>query len=320
MTPSLYPSSRPLLTGKIIRSRSSKEIPVAQALFWWKQILNLSYSSSPQLKFKSRALKTFSRLCSPKYGRKGRASKSVRRRRVNLTKPWKRNSLNQLRSLTIWLICPLAFVAMLVCNWKLAIATVVGIAIMLLVYSLQNSNWRISWSDLQQFLRSSHGKLTLAVGSGGLATITTYTATCLWIQIENRWLATGAILQGFGTLITLALLIWQIIARQIYRTERNFEQLLQNLTQPDPLKRLIAVRQLTHFVTNIKTSDRDRTSVAEYFRLMLSQEQEIFIQDAILEGLQALNKTGSIPKDSQPLQIPVNLKHRFHHQELEIVD
>ncbi|MEC4983091.1 MAG: hypothetical protein SAJ37_10570 [Oscillatoria sp. PMC 1068.18] len=245
-----------------------------------------------------------------------RRSVKVRKRSLRRSLP----SIHQLRSLSIWLLCPLALVVMLICNWQLAIATIIGIVVMLLIYSLQSSNWCVDWSDLQNFCRSSQGKLTLAVASGGLATITTYTASCIWVQIENRWLATGAILQGFGTLIAIALLLWQIIARQVSQTERNFAQLLENLTQSDPLKRLIAVRQLTQLVKTNQISDRDRLSVAEYFRLMLSQEQEFLIQDAILEGLKTLDKTGSIPKNSQPLQIPVNLKHSLHHQGLAIGD
>lgn len=207
-----------------------------------------------------------------------------------------------------WLLAATVVVAMLLWNWKLLLATSAGVFVMLLVYLMQEWDWQVHWSSLRRLLSGSNRQLTLAVGSGGIAATSTYLAVSVWVESESSWIAAGAILQGLGTLATLILLVWLIITRQENREQANLDQLFTDLTQVDPLKRLIAVRSLSDLVTDAHLDAQERRKIVEYFRLMLSREQETLIRDAVLDGLQALENSQLLIKGGQPLQTPVVLK------------
>ena len=157
---------------------------------------------------------------------------------------------------------------------------------MVLVYLVQEWNWQVYWYHWRRFFTGSNGQLGIAVGSGGIGALSTYIAASIWADSENRWLATSTILQGFGTLIIILLLLWHIVTIRANRDEYQLEELLQDLTAQEPLKRLIAVRQLTHLGSSSRLSQGDRHELLEYFRLMLSQEQEPVIREAVLHSLQ----------------------------------
>ncbi len=162
---------------------------------------------------------------------------------------------------------------------------------MVLVYWMQETwNWQVRWSDLRRFLKGSNRQLTLSAGSGAVATLSTYMAVSIWIDSDSPWIAAGAILQGLGTLLTLILLVWQIIGWQVNRQEAQVDQLLTELTDIDPLKRIIAVRQLTRLLTHAQFEQATQRTVADYLRLLLSREQESVIREAVLDCLQALDK------------------------------
>ncbi len=161
---------------------------------------------------------------------------------------------------------------------------------MVLVYWMQEWNWQVHWSDLRRFLKGSNRQLTLAACSGSVATLSTYMAVSIWIDSDSPWIAAGAILQGLGTLFTLILLAWQIISWQVSRQEAQVDQLLTDLTDIDPLKRIIAVRQLTRLLTHAQLDQATQRTVADYLRLLLSREQESVIREAVLDGLLALDK------------------------------
>jgi hypothetical protein len=180
-------------------------------------------------------------------------------------------------------------VGMLLWNWKLLLALVVGVGVMLLVYSMQKWDWQLRWSEIQRFLNGPNHRFALAVGSGGIATISTYMAAAIWVDSNSPWIAAGAILQALGTLLTLILLVWQIINFYENREEDKFEHLLLNLTEQDPLKRLIAVRQLTKFVTRRKIDAAVQQNVVQCLQLLLTQEEEAIIREAAFESLQALD-------------------------------
>ena len=206
-----------------------------------------------------------------------------------------------------WLLSLTIAVAMLFWNWKLLVATCVGVFVMALVYWMHEWDWEVPWSDIRSFLHSSNLQLTLAVGSGGIATFSTYMTASIWVDSNSHWIAAGTILQGLGTIATLILLIWQIISWQKSREEAQMDDLLTDLTDIDPLKRLIAVRHLTRLVTRTRDSVQHKT-VAEYLRLLLSKEQESIIRAAVFDSLQALDKVQQLSPGSPAFSTPVALK------------
>lgn len=174
-----------------------------------------------------------------------------------------------------------------------------------LVYQMQDWDWQKYWLKWGQFFHGSYRQLFLAVGSGGAAAVSLYLATAIYLDSDSPWLATGGVLQGVGTFLTLALLLWQILSRKS-PSENKFEQQLNHLTETDPLKRLIAVRQLTHLATRKRLTQVTRQQVVEYFHLMLAHEKEEMIREALWESLQILDKTQTVTKPSQPqaIQLP----------------
>lgn len=217
-------------------------------------------------------------------------------------------SERRFRVFSRWLLAAIGIAIALLWNWKLLLATAVGIGAMWSVYRLQGKNWHAYRINLQKFLGSSHRQFTLAVSSGGVAALLTYMAVSIWATVENRWLAAGAIFQGIGTLLTLALLSWHAIAPQTHSNEDKYDPLLADLTQSDPLKRLIAVRQLTRLAAKESFNTPHRAQVVQYFHLLLAQESEAIVREAVLEGLQAFEPRNSDLR-RPTLKMPLNLRH-----------
>ncbi|WP_245602702.1 ATP synthase subunit I [Gloeothece verrucosa] len=210
------------------------------------------------------------------------------------------------RYLSRWLLTGLALALMLAWNWKLVLTTGAGVGLMLQVYVMQGWNWQRYWLDWQQFLKGSDGKLTVAVGSGGFAALCTYVATTIWAESENRWLATGTILQGLATLLTFGLLCWHIVTYQEQLQESQLDLWVRDLTDSDPLKRLMAVRKLSSLLHQHRLNSTRQEQVIEYFQLMLSREQESTIREALLDSL-CQGEIKPLRNFNQPLQIGTKL-------------
>jgi hypothetical protein len=200
-------------------------------------------------------------------------------------------------------------VAMLFWNWKLLLSLVVGIGVMLFTYTLQPWNWQLRWSEIQKFLNGPNRQLVLAVSSGGIATVSTYMAAAIWVDSHSPWIATAAIVQGLGTLLTLVLLLWQIVSRYTNQEADLFEKLLLNLTEKDPLKRLIAVRQLTKFISRQPVNPALQQEGIQCLQLLLTKEEEAIIRDAAFESLQTLdrlqNKSSTTATPLKPAKLKV---------------
>ncbi|MBU7584817.1 MAG: hypothetical protein KAF91_18220 [Nostoc sp. TH1S01] len=199
-------------------------------------------------------------------------------------------------------------VGMLLWNWKLLLALVVGVGVMLFTYSTQQWNWQLRWVEIQKLLNGPNRRLVLAVGSGGLATISTYMAAAIWVDSHSHWIATGAILQGLGTVLTLVLLLWQILSRYSNQEQDVFEQLLLNLTEADPLKRLLAVRRITKFITRQPVNAALQQEVVQCLQLLLTREEEVIIREAAFESLQILDKLSNLPSSTATPLKPAKLK------------
>ena len=207
-----------------------------------------------------------------------------------------------------WSLASFGATLMFSWDWKLVVATGVGIGGMGLVYLASGKNWQQYWLLWQPFLKGSQGKLTLAVGSGAIASLSTYLAAAIWAESDNRWLATGTVLEGMGTLLTLTLLGWHIIGQQNQESDTQLEKYLNQLTEPDPIKRLIAVRQLIKLQETKTLPKRDRHQIEDYFHLLLQQESEKLIRQAILEHLHLENSSSSRPTVNTPLNVPLNIQ------------
>ncbi|HLO86326.1 MAG TPA: armadillo-type fold-containing protein [Nostocaceae cyanobacterium] len=203
-------------------------------------------------------------------------------------------------------------VAMLLWNWRLFLALTVGIGVMVLAYSMQKWNWQFAWVEIRKFFHSANSRLALAVGCGGVAMMITYIAAAIWVDAHSPWVATLAIAQGLGILLTLILLVWQIIHLNGHQEQEQIDQLLNNLIATDPLQRLLAVRQLTKFLTRQRVDADVQQDVIACLRLLLSREEEATIREAAIDSLQTLDSLSNLPistaKPLQPLSVKIKEK------------
>ncbi|MEL6440639.1 MAG: ATP synthase subunit I [Cyanobacteria bacterium J06621_8] len=211
----------------------------------------------------------------------------------------------RLRRISGWIL-GLGTVALLCwLHWKLFLATTVGISLMCWCYARQNSHWQRYWQKWQNLLVGSNRQLAIAVTTGASGAFGTYLAASIWADVENQWLATGSILQGLLSLITLAL-VWSTIRnKQASSLEAKLESLLAELSHGDRLKRLVAIRQLTRLLISKRLSAEHYSQSIEYYRLMLAEPQVPAIKNALLESLAILGDEDFSP---QPPALKIPLK------------
>ncbi|XWK86945.1 MAG: hypothetical protein U7127_22475 [Phormidium sp.] len=248
---------------------------MAQASSWWQDVVNqLPNSLFVEFESQSRTFKFFS----------GKQSSSS-------------------RYLLLGLIVAMTIIFS---NRSLFVATSIGVVTMWLVYRLQSGNWQCYWSSLRQLLTGANSQLAVAVISGGFATLFSYVAIAISTQTQSSWISLAILLQALGTLAILGLLGWQILAQQTKPDQAKLDQMLADLTDADPLKRLIAVRYLTSSVERFDFNHK--IWIADYFRLMLKQEPEAIIRDAILDGLNLWENYPKLGEATAPFSMPVNVK------------
>ncbi|MGK7953934.1 MAG: hypothetical protein AB4063_01490 [Crocosphaera sp.] len=194
------------------------------------------------------------------------------------------------RKMGLWLSGSMGATLMLAWDPKLVVATLVGMGLMGAVYWGQTAKWQSRWRYVYEFSQSFQGKLAIAVISGGLGTIGSYIALYIWSHAQNRWLATGLILQGLGTFLTLGLLSWQLFDKPRTKQENQYQEWVSQLTDSNELKRLIAVENLVHLLEEKRLNSTQIKQLFGYFRLMLKQENNTMICQAMLRCFQRLEE------------------------------
>ncbi|ACB53779.1 conserved hypothetical protein [Crocosphaera subtropica ATCC 51142] len=196
----------------------------------------------------------------------------------------------QPRTMLLWSLGSMGTTLMLAWNPKLVGATLTGLGLMGLVYWVQTTNWQNRWLYWYQFFNSSQGKLAIAVITGGFGAISSYIALYIWSNAENQWLATGLIFQGLGTFLTLGLLGWQIFDLPRKKQENQYQEWVSQLSDANELKRLIAIDNLLNLLEKRQLTVTQIQKLSGYFRLMLNQETEMTIREAMLQFFQRLEQ------------------------------
>ncbi len=210
-------------------------------------------------------------------------------------------------ALFLWLLT--IVVAMLLWNPKLLFSCGAGIFIMLLVYSMPQWNWSQFWCEVRNFLQTSNGLLVLSVTSGIIACLGTYAGATIWVSASNVWIALGAIVQGLATVLILILLARLLISLYGNREQDELEQFLENLTDKDPLKRLINIGKLRKIATRKKLEPEEKQYIIQCLQLLLRNESEAVIRDAAFDSLQALEPAQKlVPKNMKTTLVPFSVK------------
>lgn len=207
-----------------------------------------------------------------------------------------------------WLLGGTLAVGMVLWDWQLSLSTSVGVGTMLALYMAQSRQWQTHWHTLKRFLRGINRRLLLAVGGGGVATLSTFLAIAVWQEADHPWTAASLILQGLVMVLTCGLVIWHIGFRPEATIVASLEQDLVALTQADPLQRLITVRRLGRQLPHLEASQQ--REVCDCLQLLLSQEPESLVREAALETLQSLAPARSDLALGTPLDLPAPRRPR----------
>ncbi len=196
-------------------------------------------------------------------------------------------------------------------EWRLMLATGLGVGGMRLVYWLLTHHQELQAKQWQQFFSGPQGRLTIASGGGGLTAIGTYMATMVWSEVENPWFATGIILQGLGSLATVGLLLWQrrkVTAPKLLTAPvSDFDRCLHYLAHGDRLQKLIALRQLQQWQNQENQDSPNPRELALYLQAFLDIEEDPALQRAALHLLQQCQQSAIRP---EPLSIPQRQRQR----------
>jgi len=188
----------------------------------------------------------------------------------------------------VWLFA-LAGMLLMVWNGVLLLALSIGLGTALLVQRLHRHG-PIPWQAIVKRVSGPYSTTLLSVGCGLLAMVASYTTLLIWQDTSSFWLAFAILLQGLGLLTVLGLFLWQMFQQNKQRlTPTQLEFSIHNLTALDPLKRLIAVRQINQFVASTPSDGSRVQELREYLQLLLQEESEPSIQNAIAEGLEGMS-------------------------------
>jgi hypothetical protein len=174
-------------------------------------------------------------------------------------------------------------------NGRLVAATGAGLGTMWLAYSLRDASWRAAITEVVNALEGIDRRITLSILAGAGATVGTYTALSIALESQNHWLATGMLLQGTVTMGAIGVLLWQ--RWQPSPQNSGLLQYIQDLTDADPLKRLIAVRQINQM---FKQHPAQQAEIIEFYQVLLTREPDRLVQAALMDGLQAMTTPSSL--------------------------
>lgn len=218
----------------------------------------------------------------------GYSSKRSSRRSKRKVSPMRRQRNSRQTSMlsSRWLWGGSLITVMLIWNWQLLFATLAGIGVLVLLSRFPIDRWSLYWQKWQQQINLPQRRLLIAVIGSGIAGIGTYWGVNLWQELNNPWLASGAIAQG--VLLTI-LLAFQ--SSKLFTTSPSphpFSEMLGDLTAENPLKRLMAIRELTQLAIRGNLHADQLKQVNEYFSLLFSVETKPIVRQGLLESMQTL--------------------------------
>ncbi|SKB13242.1 membrane hypothetical protein [Planktothrix sp. PCC 11201] len=227
--------------------------------------------------------------------------------------PRKRLSRRRYQRLRSWLFFLILFGIWGWWNSKLLFSTAFGALVMSWVYRHRELPVNLNQWDWYRRLERSQRQFLFAFGSGVSSCIFLYISLSIWTSSQSPEMALSLIGQNLGILGILIFIIWQWYQQKFNIGKSQLNRWLGDLTQENCLKRLIAVRQLTTAFKNFPQhsgnpqllleakrwqplppieffQEIDQTHIVEYFQLMLYQENEPIVREALLEGLQILQQ------------------------------
>jgi hypothetical protein len=198
-----------------------------------------------------------------------------------------------------WLVVAVGALSLFFWNGRLFFALGVGAIVTSLLSSQPREFIPLQLTRLQRRFEHLHPSTSLAL-VGGCTGFVTYLATSIWVESQSHWLAAGVLLQGVGTVAVLAVLTHQIAQRAVAEPKQTQSISVTDLTDDAPLRRLIAVRQLTQMAAGLEMNHPQRQELLDYLHLMERYETEPLVRAAVRSGCQQLAPLRQLHPGSQP--------------------
>lgn len=222
---------------------------------------------------------------------------------------------------------------LVVWNAHLVLAAIAGVASAVVLYRVQAGQMQLPVKLWRRLWSPKNRPLTLAIAGGSTALLTTYG----WLEVGtgagNPVLAFALVLQGAG-LVVLAMQSTTQAAEPAPEsrdrttrdrttrdrtTREDLNRLMAGLSSPNPMRRLMAIRQTTRwglYQTNASPSlvQATRSDLLDCFRWMLQRESDPILREALVEGIQQLGGDRQLSAGTAPLIL--NSASRPLHQEI----
>lgn len=207
-------------------------------------------------------------------------------------------AVQPLQGIQSWATLSGLTLALLLWNWTLFLSLAIAVISGVVIYLHQERRLNLKWLRRSRAWKHHQSLWIALLSSGGIFSVT-YGLTHLWQASDAPWLATGALLQGFGTLAVLGFLVWDKAQNRalpnspnVTPQQRPFQDLLDDLTDANAMIRLLAIHQIAGRAITPSTSVPDDGSVVwspidiqHCLQLMKKHEPEPIVRQAIEEAI-----------------------------------
>ena len=197
-------------------------------------------------------------------------------------------------------------------DFKLILATIVFILVMVNSYHLKNLSLNYYLNYLQKFFQRDEQKLVSSVGIAGIISIFTYFSVSIYGELNSPSLALFLITQILFSALGIIFFSTKLFCtfnKSKQGSSENFEELVPQLRDKSPLHRLWIINQMIHLWENQRLTTSQVNQLEEYLTLLKNIEVEPVILAKIDHSLKKISSL-----HSQPLNIPrkndtTNQKH-----------
>lgn len=189
-------------------------------------------------------------------------------------------------------------VLMLLWDWKISVATLLGMGAVWVLPALQRHPWRLTLRHLQPLWIQGNRTFTLSLVGGGLVAMLSYVSIQVWTETQNHWLAAWVVIQGVAlVLLTVVGAIFLLkpadsvpgLSGLVTETNAEIRQYLRDLVDAEPMNRLIATHGLMRYLQQAGWEPQTGEMIQDGLTMQLRQETDLTVQSAMLKTLQLLH-------------------------------
>lgn len=211
-----------------------------------------------------------------------------------------------------WLMAGTLALVLLSVDARLVLSSGAGVGAALAMFYLAQKQWVLPplWREMVGMLTRSRG---MAIAAGSVATLSTYAALSLNKPFVDPAMAIGLVVEGS---LLLGFLLWfssrpdRAADASATASADSVDFYLEQLADPNPLKRLLAIRQTVRLAHAPETSAEVRADLADCFRIMLAHESDPTVQQALVRHLNLLTPPPQLGEGTAPLATPIVARQR----------